>query len=95
MRKALVVGINNYHGSPLSGCINDAESVEQILQQIHAALSEGEKIFLPQFGTFELRYHVAKTGRNPQTGEAIEIDGYNQPSFKASTALKQQINSDA
>ena len=33
MRKALVVGINNYHGSPLSGCINDAESVEQILQR--------------------------------------------------------------
>ncbi|GMA82494.1 HU family DNA-binding protein [Shewanella glacialipiscicola] len=66
--------------------------VEQILQQIHIALSEGEKIFLPQFGTFELRYHLAKTGRNPQTGEAIEIDGYNQPSFKASTTLKLQIN---
>jgi DNA-binding protein HU-alpha len=66
--------------------------VEQIQQQIHVALSEGEKIFLPQFGTFELRYHVAKTGRNPQTGKAIEIDGYNQPSFKASTALKQKIN---
>ncbi|MGL4937446.1 HU family DNA-binding protein [Shewanella sp.] len=67
--------------------------VEQILQQIHIALSEGEKIFLTQFGTFELRYHVAKTGRNPQTGEAIDIDGYNQPSFKASTALKLHINS--
>lgn len=66
--------------------------VEQILQQIHIALSEGEKIFLPQFGTFELRYHLAKTGRHPQTGEAIEIDGYNQPSFKASTTLKLQIN---
>ncbi|SIR06661.1 DNA-binding protein HU-alpha [Shewanella morhuae] len=66
--------------------------VEQILQQIHIALSEGEKIFLPQFGTFELRYHLAKTGCHPQTGEAIEIDGYNQPSFKASTTLKLQIN---
>ncbi|PTA50540.1 HU family DNA-binding protein [Shewanella morhuae] len=66
--------------------------VEQILQQFHIALSEGEKIFLPQFGTFELRYHLAKTGRHPQTGEAIEIDGYNQPSFKASTTLKLQIN---
>ncbi|GIU11079.1 HU family DNA-binding protein [Shewanella glacialipiscicola] len=66
--------------------------VEQILQQIHIALSEGEKIFLPQFGTFELRYHLAKTGRNPQTGEAIEIDGYNQPRFKASTTFKLQIN---
>ncbi|WP_198780298.1 HU family DNA-binding protein [Shewanella putrefaciens] len=66
--------------------------VEQILQQIHIALSEGEKVFLPQFGTFELRYHLPKSGRNPQTGETMEIAGFNQPSFKAATALKQAIN---
>lgn len=66
--------------------------LEQILQQIHLALTEGEKIFLPQFGTFELRYHLAKTGRHPQTGEPLEIDGYNQPSFKAANALKLAIN---
>jgi len=60
-------------------------------KQIHIALSEGSKVFLPQFGTFELRYHLPKSGRNPQTGETIEIAGFNQPSFKA-TALKQTIN---
>ncbi|MGL4838048.1 MAG: HU family DNA-binding protein, partial [Shewanella sp.] len=37
------------------------------------------------------RYHLPKSGRNPQTGETIEIAGFNQPSFKAA-ALKQTIN---
>ncbi|MCT8986988.1 HU family DNA-binding protein [Shewanella phaeophyticola] len=64
------------------------QQLEQILHVIHQGLSEGEKIYIPQFGTFELRFHLPKTGRNPQTGEAIEIDGFNQPSFKASPALK-------
>ncbi|GGB50976.1 HU family DNA-binding protein [Shewanella inventionis] len=66
--------------------------LEQILQVIHQGLSEGEKIYIPQFGTFELRFHLPKIGRNPQTGETIEIEGFNQPSFKASPSLKQILN---
>ena len=66
--------------------------LDAILQQLHKALAEGEKIYLPQFGTFELRYHLPKTGRNPRTGEVIEIGGYNQPSFKPAPALKQLID---
>ncbi|WP_144209329.1 HU family DNA-binding protein [Shewanella donghaensis] len=66
--------------------------IDQILLQIHKALTEGEKVYVPQFGTFELRYHLAKNGRNPQTGEVIEIAGFNQPSFKAAPALKKAIN---
>ena len=67
--------------------------LEQILLQLHKALTEGEKVYLPQFGTFELRYHLAKNGRNPKTGERIEIPGFNQPSFKAAPAFKKHINS--
>ncbi|NKF52660.1 HU family DNA-binding protein [Shewanella sp. WXL01] len=67
--------------------------LEQILATIHQALTEGEKVYVPQFGTFELRYHLAKQGRNPQTGESIEIDGFNQPSFKPAPKLKEQVNS--
>ncbi len=67
--------------------------LEQILLQLHKALTEGEKVYLPQFGTFELRYHLAKNGRNPKTGESIEIPGFNQPSFKAAPAFKKHINS--
>ncbi|OBT09611.1 DNA-binding protein [Shewanella sp. UCD-FRSSP16_17] len=66
--------------------------LEQILIQLHKALAEGEKVYLPQFGTFELRYHLAKNGRNPQTGESIEIPGFNQPSFKPAPAFKKYIN---
>ncbi|MCL1039140.1 HU family DNA-binding protein [Shewanella submarina] len=66
--------------------------LDEILQQLHRALAEGEKVYLPQFGTFELRYYLPKTGRNPRTGETIEIEGYNQPSFKPSPALKDAVN---
>ncbi|QDE31698.1 MULTISPECIES: HU family DNA-binding protein [Shewanella] len=68
------------------------QQLEQILAIIHQGLAEGEKIYIPQFGTFELRFHLPKVGRNPQTGEAIEIDGFNQPSFKVSPVLKALIN---
>ncbi|MBM7071130.1 HU family DNA-binding protein [Shewanella sp. 202IG2-18] len=67
-------------------------ALNSLLKMLHQALSEGEKVFLPQFGTFELRYHLPKQGRNPQTGESIEIEGYNQPSFKFSANVKQVIN---
>ena len=68
------------------------QALDALLGQIHRVLSEGDKVFIPQFGTFELRYHLAKQGRNPQTGETIEIDGYNQPSFKFSANVKKIIN---
>ncbi|GGP90485.1 HU family DNA-binding protein [Shewanella ulleungensis] len=72
--------------------VDTKQQLEQILHVIHRGLAEGEKIYIPQFGTFELRFHLPKTGRNPQTGEAIEIEGFNQPSFKASPNLKQELN---
>ncbi|QIR14210.1 HU family DNA-binding protein [Shewanella aestuarii] len=66
--------------------------LEQILATIHQALTEGEKVYIPQFGTFELRFYLPKNGRNPQTGELIEIPGFNQPSFKVSNYLKACVN---
>ncbi|MGX9462175.1 HU family DNA-binding protein [Shewanella sp. A14] len=72
--------------------VQTKQQLEQILAVIHQGLTEGEKIYIPQFGTFELRFYLPKTGRNPQTDEAIEIEGFNQPSFKASPGLKALIN---
>ncbi|MGO2365746.1 MAG: HU family DNA-binding protein, partial [Pseudoalteromonas sp.] len=43
------------------------------------------------FGTFSLSYHPARSGRNPQTGETIEIEGANKPVFKAAKALKDSL----
>ncbi|WP_133408346.1 HU family DNA-binding protein [Parashewanella tropica] len=68
-------------------------ALDAILYQLTKALSEGEKVYLPQFGTFELRYCLPKQGRNPKTGEVIDIEGYNQPSLKFSANMKNQINS--
>ncbi|QSX35700.1 HU family DNA-binding protein [Shewanella sedimentimangrovi] len=72
---------------------NDAnEIIKQLLGAIRGALMEGEKVYLPPLGTFELRYFLPKNGRHPQTGEPIEIAGYNQPSFRPSPALKNALN---
>ncbi|MCL1078770.1 HU family DNA-binding protein [Parashewanella spongiae] len=69
--------------------VDTKRALNALLSNVQQALSEGEKVYLPQFGTFELRYHLPKQGRNPQTGELLEIDGYNQPSFKVSPVLKK------
>ncbi|MBV7315095.1 HU family DNA-binding protein [Shewanella sp. NIFS-20-20] len=67
--------------------------VASILAVIQQALMEGEKVYIPSFGTFELRYFLPKQGRHPQTGAIIEIAGANQPSFKPAPALKMLVNS--
>ena len=56
------------------------------------ALKNGEKVQLVGFGTFEVSERAARTGRNPQTGEAMEIKASKAPKFKAGKALKDAIN---
>lgn len=55
------------------------------------ALVDGKKIQLVGFGTFEVTERAARTGRNPQTGESIEIGASKSPKFKASKALKDAV----
>ena len=67
-----------------------------ILQQIQAALVEGDKVYLTNFGTFELRYCLAKDLNNcdisdEQPCQPISL-GYNKPSFKPSNGLKIALN---
>lgn len=59
---------------------------------ISNALAEGEKVSLKGFGTFEVRDRKARTGRNPHTGETIEIKASKSPTFKPSSALKKIVN---
>jgi len=56
------------------------------------SLKDGEPVQLIGFGTFEVRERAARTGRNPQTGEAIEIKASMIPAFKAGKALKEVVN---
>ncbi|MQN02194.1 MAG: HU family DNA-binding protein [Lachnospiraceae bacterium] len=55
-------------------------------------LKKGEKIQLVGFGTFEVTERSARTGRNPQTGEEMQIPASKAPKFKAGKALKDAVN---
>jgi len=58
---------------------------------ITKSLSEGDQVQISGFGTFALSYYPARKGRNPQTGEAIEIEGANKAVFKPAKALKDSL----
>lgn len=61
------------------------------IDAIAASLIKGEKVQLSGFGTFEAKEREARIGRNPHTGEAVEIPATRVPGFKASKALKDSV----
>ncbi len=63
-----------------------------MLESIAGALKDGDEVRLPVFGTFSVRQRKASEGRNPRTGEPIQIPASNQPKFKAGKTLKQALN---
>ncbi len=70
----------------------DAEkAVSAVLEGITDALTSGEKVQLVGFGTFEVRERAAREGKNPATGETIQIEATRVPAFKAGKALKDAI----
>lgn len=66
-------------------------ALTSIQKMITKSLSEGDQVQINGFGTFALSYYPARTGRNPQTGEAIEIEGANKAVFKPAKALKDRL----
>ena len=70
----------------------DAEKVVSALfDSIEEALSSGERVQLVGFGTFEVKERAARTGRNPKTGEEIEIPATRVPTFKGGKALREAV----
>jgi len=67
-------------------------AVNAVIAAIEDALKAGDKVQLVGFGTFEVKERGARTGRNPQTGEAIEIAASKHPAFTAGKAFKDAIN---
>lgn len=67
------------------------KAVDAIFASISEALQEGEKVQVIGFGNFEVRERAARKGRNPQTGEEIEIPASKVPAFKPGKALKDGI----
>ena len=71
----------------------DAEkALKAFTDVVEEELKKGEKIQLVGFGTFEVSERAAREGRNPQTGETMQIAASKSPKFKAGKALKDAIN---
>jgi len=66
-------------------------ALTSLLTAITKSLSEGDQVQVSGFGTFALSYYPARSGRNPQTGEILEIEGANKPVFKAAKVLKDAL----
>ncbi len=67
-------------------------ALDAVIAAVTGALKDGESVSLVGFGTFSVKARAARTGRNPQTGAAIQIAAANIPSFKAGKALKDAVN---
>ena len=71
------------------------KAVDAIFEAIADALKQGDKVQLIGFGNFEVRERAARKGRNPQTGEEIEISASKIPAFKPGKSLKETVSGQA
>ena len=71
---------------------DSARAVDGVFESISGALRSGGEVRIVGFGTFSVANRKATTGRNPRTGEAIQIPASRQPKFKAGKGLKQAVN---
>ena len=68
------------------------KALNAFIEVVGDELKKGEKIQIIGFGTFEVSERAAREGRNPQTGETMEIKASRNPKFKAGKALKDSLN---
>jgi len=70
-----------------------SKAVDGVFDAISGALASGDSVQLTGFGGFSVAARAARQGRNPSTGETIQIAASNQPKFKAGKGLKDAVNS--
>jgi|TARA_R110002050_G_scaffold49680_1_gene115257 DNA-binding protein HU-beta len=68
-------------------------ALDAVVEAITASLQKGDPVSLVGFGTFAVKHRPARKGRNPKTGDEIQIKAANVPGFKAGKALKDSVNS--
>ena len=67
-------------------------TMESIIDTVSNALKRGEEVRIVGFGTFSVSHRKATTGRNPRTGETIQIPASKRPKFSVGKALKEAVN---
>ena len=72
--------------------VDAAKAIDAVTSSITKALKKGDTVTLIGFGTFKVSKRAARTGRNPQTGKAINIAARKAPGFSAGKALKDAVN---
>ena len=73
--------------------VKDVENaVKEILEQMAGSLSTSDRIEIRGFGSFSLHYRAPRTGRNPKTGDTVELDGKHVPHFNPGKELRDRVN---
>tara|TARA_A100001011_G_scaffold173342_1_gene182072 strand:- start:118 stop:414 length:297 start_codon:yes stop_codon:yes gene_type:complete len=73
--------------------VNDVElAVKILIDQMAETLSSGQRIEIRGFGSFSLHYREARLGRNPRTGDAVDLRGKHVPHFKPGKELRERVN---
>ena len=68
--------------------------VTTIFDEITSALAAGDRVELRGFGAFSVKHREARTGRNPRTGETVQVEAKRLPFFKTGKALREKLNED-
>ncbi len=72
--------------------VDASRAVDSVIDSISASLTAGDEVRIVGFGTFSVAQRRASQGRNPRTGERIQIKASKRPKFKAGKALKESVN---
>lgn len=73
--------------------VKDVElAVKLLLEYMSDALANGERIEIRGFGSFSLHYRAPRVGRNPKTGDSVELAGKYVPHFKPGKELRDRVN---
>jgi len=68
------------------------ETVKLIIEKICQSLEKGDRVEIRGFGSFSLHYREARTGRNPKTGESVEVPAKSIPYFRAGKELRERVD---
>ena len=67
-------------------------AIKELIEQMATSLESGERIEIRGFGSFSLHYRAPRVGRNPKTGESVELEGKYVPHFKPGKELRERVN---